>query len=182
MNPAPNLVLVGPMGAGKSSIGRRLADRLGLGFVDADNAIEQATGASIPLIFEMEGEQGFRARERAVLAELCARRDQVIATGGGAVLDSENRRRLAASGFVVYLRTGIERQLERLERDRSRPLLKAPDRRARLETLAAQRNALYEEVADLAYDSDHASVSSAADALFALLATHWQRRGAGCAA
>ena len=182
MNPAPNLLLVGPMGAGKSSIGRRLADRLGLSFVDADTAIERATGASVTLIFEMEGEAGFRARERAVLADLCAQPDQVIATGGGAVLDPENRRRLAANGYVVYLRTGIERQLERLERDRTRPLLKAPDRRARLETLAAQRNPLYEEIADLVYDSDQASVTLAADALLALLATRWQRPKAGCTA
>ena len=182
MNPAPNLVLVGPMGAGKSSIGRRLADRLGLIFVDADTAIEQATGASVTLIFEMEGEAGFRARESAVLAELCAQRERVIATGGGAVLDPDNRHRLAASGFVVYLRTGIERQLERLERDRTRPLLKAPDRRARLETLATQRNPLYEDVADLIYDSDHASVTTAADGLLALLALRWQRDDTGCAA
>jgi shikimate kinase len=182
MNPAPNLVLVGPMGAGKSSIGRRLSERLGMHFVDADVAIEAATGASIPLIFEMEGEDGFRARERTVLAELCAHPDQVIATGGGAVLDPENRRVLAASGYVVYLRTGIERQLERLERDRHRPLLRAPDRRARLEALAAPRNPLYEDVADMVYDSDHASVASAVDALCLQLATRWRRSGTGCPA
>jgi shikimate kinase len=182
MNPAPNLILVGPMGAGKSSIGRQLARRLGLRFVDADVALEAATGASIPLIFEMEGEPGFRARERALLADLCTDRHQVIATGGGAVLDPDTRRDLAASGFVVYLRTGIERQLERLERDRHRPLLRAPDRRARLEALAAQRNPLYEQVADLVYDSDHASVATACDGLCTLLATRWQRSDIPCQA
>src|SRR5690606_26726861 len=107
---------------------------------------------------------------------------QVIATGGGAVLDPDNRRQLRASGFVVYLRTGIARQLERLQRDRSRPLLKAPDRRARLQALALQRNPLYEEVADLTYDSEQSSVTSATEALLAQLARHWQRPHADCPA
>jgi shikimate kinase len=175
MNPASNLILVGPMGAGKTSIGRRLAERLGMSFVDADVALEAQTGVSVTLIFELEGESGFRQRERTVIAELCDGRGQVIATGGGAVLDPATRRLLAASGFVVYLRTGIDRQLERLARDRSRPLLRAPDRRERLQTLAAQRGPLYEEVADLIYESDHASVNCAADALLAELDARWQR-------
>lgn len=175
MNPAPNLILVGPMGAGKTSIGRRLAGRLGLDFIDADVALETLTGATVNLIFELEGEAGFRERERQLLASLCAQQGKLIATGGGAVLDAGTRRLLAASGFVVYLRTGVERQLERLEKDRSRPLLKAPDRRQRLQALAAQRGPLYEEVADLVYDSDHASVGTACDALIALLDARWQR-------
>lgn len=177
MNPAPNLILIGPMGAGKTSIGRRLAERLGLRFVDADVALEAATGASVNLIFEMEGEAGFRERERQLLEELCSGRDQVIATGGGAVLDPENRRRLAAAGFVLYLRTGVERQLERLQRDRSRPLLKAPDRRERLTAMAAKRGPLYEEIADLIYESEQASVGSAVDALLVQLRSRWQRGG-----
>jgi shikimate kinase len=182
MNPAPNLILVGPMGAGKTSIGRRLAERLGLVFVDADVELESATGASVNLIFELEGEAGFRARERALLAALCARRDQVVATGGGAVLDPATRRLLHDSGFVIYLRTSIERQLERLERDRTRPLLRAPDRRERLQALAAERGPLYEDVADLVYDSDHASVACAADDLLAQVTVRWQRPDAGRAA
>ena len=182
MNPAPNLILIGPMGAGKTSIGRRLAEQLGLSFVDADVALEAATGASVNLIFELEGEGGFRERERQLLADLCAGRNQVIATGGGAVLDPENRRVLAASGFVVYLRTGIERQLERLQRDRNRPLLRAPDKRERLLSLAAQRSPLYEEIADLIYESDHASVTVAADLLLAQLQARWRHDSAEHAA
>ena len=182
MNPAPNLILVGPMGAGKTSIGRRLAERLGLDFVDADVALETLTGATVNLIFELEGEAGFRERERQLLAELCAQQGKLVATGGGAVLDAGTRRLLARSGYVVYLRTGVERQLERLARDRARPLLKAPDRRERLQALAAQRGPLYEEVADLVYDSDHANVSTACDLLLDELSSRWQRDATGHAA
>lgn len=174
MNTASNLILVGPMGAGKTSIGRRVAERLGLEFVDADVAIEAQTGVSVTLIFELEGEAGFRQRERTVLAELCAGRNRVIATGGGAVLDAQTRRLLASSGFVVYLRTGVERQLDRLQRDRNRPLLRAPDRRERLVALARERGPLYEEVADMIYDSDHASVATACDQLMNQIAEHWR--------
>lgn len=175
MNPASNLVLIGPMGSGKTSIGRRLAERLDLHFVDADVELERHTGASVNLIFELEGEAGFRERERLLLAELCRGRDQVIATGGGAVLDPRNREALARSAFVVYLRTDVEHQLERLQRDRTRPLLRAPDRRERLQALAAQRGPLYDEIADLRYDSEHASVAHAVDELLLELATHWRR-------
>lgn len=182
MNPAPNLILVGPMGAGKTSIGRRLAERLELAFVDADVALETTTGATVNLIFELEGEAGFRERERLLLAELCAQRGLLIATGGGAVLDPATRRVMSASAFVVYLRTGVEHQLERLERDRTRPLLRAPDRRERLQAMAAQRGPLYEEVADLVYDSDRASVASACEVLLAELAVRWQRTPAENAA
>lgn len=175
MNPASNLILVGPMGAGKTSLGRRLAERLGLTFVDADHALETATGASVSLIFELEGEAAFRQRERVLLAQLCAARAQVIATGGGAVLDADTRRLLTNSGFVVYLRTGVEHQLERLQRDRSRPLLHGPNRHDRLQALAAQRGPLYEEIADLIFDSDRASVPAAAEALLRELHLRWQR-------
>src|SRR5687768_7735280 len=123
MNPAPNLVLVGPMGAGKSSLGRRLATRLGLEFVDADRELERLAGASIPLIFELEGEAGFRAREEQLLAELLAGAGRVIATGGGAVLSTATRERLRARGYVVHVQVSIEQQLARLARDHVRPLL-----------------------------------------------------------
>jgi shikimate kinase len=177
MNPASNLILVGPMGAGKTSIGRRLAERLGLDFVDADVALEALTGVTVNLIFELEGEAGFRERERQLLAELCTQHDKLIATGGGAVLDAGTRDLLARSGFVVYLRTGVERQLERLAKDRSRPLLQAPDRRQRLQAMAAQRAPLYEAVADLVYDSEQAGVATACDALMAELEARWRRAG-----
>ena len=175
---APNLVLVGPMGAGKSSIGRRLAGRLGLRFVDADRAIEDATGASVPVIFEIEGEAGFRARERALIAELCAGRGQLIATGGGAVLDADNRQALRARGFVVYLRLGIEQQLRRLARDRARPLLAGPDRRERLQQLAEQRVPLYESIADLTFDCDRLPLAEAVDRLASELAPRWRPEAA----
>lgn len=179
MNPADNLILIGPMGAGKTSIGRRLAKRLELRFVDADIELEAQTGATVNLIFELEGEAGFRQRERLLLAELCAGRGQAIATGGGAVLDPDTRRLLASSGYVVYLETDVERQLHRLQRDRTRPLLRAPDRRERLMAMAAQRGPLYREIADLIWPSGHTSVASAVDGLLTQLATRWQRSDDG---
>ena len=149
MNPAPNLFLIGPMGAGKTTIGRRVAEHLSLPFHDLDHVIETQTGATIPLIFEVEGEAGFRRRERAALADMVAHDGIVLATGGGAVLDAGNRALLAARGFVVWLETTVEQQLARLARDRKRPLLAAPDRRERLEAMALVRNPLYREIADL---------------------------------
>jgi len=175
MKPAPNLVLIGPMGAGKTSIGRRLADRLGLAFVDADHRLEEVTGATVPLIFEHEGEAGFRQRETLLLAELMQGSGQLIATGGGAVLSAENRRHLRARGFVVHLMVGIEHQLQRLARDRTRPLLVDGDRREKLAALAAVRGPLYQETADLAFDSDGLAVSVAVERLAAQLQARWQR-------
>ncbi len=178
MNPAPNLVLVGPMGAGKTSIGKRLAQRLGLIFVDADHRLEEVTGAPVPLIFECEGEAGFRVRESQLIADLMLRRGQLVATGGGAVLAAENRRLLRANGFVVYLKVSVGQQLERLARDHSRPLLATDNKHARLESLAAVRNALYEEVADHVFESDGLSVATAADQLAEMLESRWQRGAA----
>jgi shikimate kinase len=175
MNPAPNLVFVGPMGAGKSSIGRRVADRLGLAFVDTDHLLEARTGATVPLIFELEGEPGFRQREHALIQELCGGSGQAIATGGGAVLDPRNRERLSTRGFVVHLHASVEQQLARLARDRQRPLLQAPDRRERLLALARQRQALYESIADLRFEGGQRSVPQAARALLAQIQASWQR-------
>src|SRR5690606_30933668 len=123
MNPAPNLVLVGPMGSGKSSIGRRLAERFGLAFFDADREIEAQAGASIATIFECAGEAAFRARGQIVLVGLLAGEGAVIATGGGALLDARRRRLLRERGFDVHLHVDVPQQLARLARDRSRPLL-----------------------------------------------------------
>ena len=175
MNPAPNLVLVGPMGAGKTTIGKRLAVRLGLVFVDADQRLEQVTGAPVPLIFECEGEAGFRVREAQLIAELMQARGQLIATGGGAVLSAENRQQLCAHGFVVYLKISVAQQLERLARDHSRPLLATGDKHAKLHSLALTRNALYEDVADMVFDSDSLVVATAAERLGSLVESHWQR-------
>lgn len=175
MNPAPNLVLVGPMGAGKTSIGKRLAQQFGLSFVDADHRLEEITGAAVPLIFECEGEAGFRQRESTLIAELMRGEGQLIATGGGAVLADGNRDALAARGFVVYLRVGVDQQLDRLARDRTRPLLASGDRREKLEALARVRGPLYEAIADLDFDSNGLSVGQAAERLGQALASHWQR-------
>lgn len=181
MNPAPNIVLVGPMGAGKSSIGRRLAGRFGLGFADTDNEIEARTGARIPMIFECEGETGFRAREAAVLADLLRREGLVLATGGGAVLDPRNRALMRERGFVVHLKVSLERQLERLARDRSRPLIAGDDRRQVLERLSAERAPLYAEIADLAFDTDHLIPPQAATRIAQLLERRWTRTTAAAA-
>jgi shikimate kinase len=144
-----NLVLIGPTGAGKTSVGRLLARRLGWRFVDVDGEIEASSGVSIPLIFELEGEPGFREREHRVLATVCAGSGQVIATGAGAVLREDNRRLIKAAGWVVLLSATIDQQLQRLERDGSRPLLAGGQRRRRLEQLAEEREPIYRALADL---------------------------------
>lgn len=177
MKPDANIVLIGPMGAGKSVLGRRLAERFGLRFVDVDQVIATRTGADIPTIFAHEGEAGFRAREKAALAELCAQQGQVIATGGGAVLAADNRAALRAAGLVVWLRASIEQQLARVGRDRNRPLLHVEDPRARLRELARVREPLYAQIADLEFDSDGLTADLAGERLAALLATRWPAKG-----
>ncbi|HDP88948.1 MAG TPA: shikimate kinase AroK [Thioalkalivibrio sp.] len=149
-----NIILVGPMGAGKSTIGRRLATLLDREFVDSDKEIETRTGVDIPTIFEFEQESGFRDREAAVIEDLTMQDGIVLATGGGAVLRPENRRRMKARGFVIYLRTSVDEQLRRTAHDRNRPLLQTPNPRARLEALLAERDPLYTEIADLVVDTD----------------------------
>jgi len=163
------------MGAGKSSIGRQLAQRLGMDFADLDGEIERRTGASVSTIFECEGEAGFRAREREALAALLAGPAAVVSTGGGAVLDPESRRLMAARGFVVHLHADVGSQLERLQRDRSRPLLAAGDREATLRRLAAERDPLYAGIADLVFDTRRLSAADAARQLGALLDARWHR-------
>ncbi len=183
MNPAPNLFLIGPMGAGKSTVGRHLAERLRWPFVDLDHEIEVQTGAAIPLIFELEGERGFRERERLLLAQCAAREGIVLATGGGAVLDADNRVLLRTRGYVVWLDASVDVQLARLERDRQRPLLRTPDRRERLTEMATLRNPLYAEIADLRLPStaQRNSAQAAHEALQHLDAC-WQRSPQGLSA
>lgn len=149
VNPPRNIFLVGPMGAGKTTVGRHLAKSLGKQFLDCDRELEERTGASISLIFELEGEEGFRRRERDMLDELTSRSGIVLATGGGAVLDSENRARLRSRGFAIYLNTPLDLLAERTSRDRSRPLLDTPDPRATLGRILNERDPLYRQVADL---------------------------------
>lgn len=142
------------MGAGKSTIGRLLAKELHLPFKDSDKEIEVRTGADIPWIFDVEGEQGFREREQAVIADLCREDGLVLATGGGAVLRQANREALHAGGRVVYLHTSVEQQLERTARDRNRPLLRTANPGQVLRELLAIRDPLYREIADVIIETD----------------------------
>ncbi|MDG1579873.1 shikimate kinase AroK [Pseudomonas sp. GOM6] len=149
-----NVILVGPMGAGKSTIGRLLAKELRLQFKDSDKEIEQRTGADIPWIFDVEGEQGFRDREQLMVAELCELQGVVIATGGGVVLRAENRKALREGGRVVYLHASVEQQLERTSRDRNRPLLRTAEPGKVLRALMDIRDPLYREIADVIIETD----------------------------
>ena len=152
-----NIFLVGPMGAGKSTIGRHLADELHLEFFDSDQEIERRTGADIAWIFDLEGEDGFRKREEDVINELTDRQGIVLATGGGSVINKSVRNRLSARGIVVYLQTTIDKQVARTQRDKRRPLLQNDNPEAVLKELADTRNPLYEEVADYVVDTDDQS-------------------------
>jgi shikimate kinase len=165
-----NIVLVGPMGSGKSHVGRLLAARLGLAFADVDTLIEAGAGMPIPAIFASEGEAGFRARESRLLLDMLQRKGQVIATGGGAVLDAGNRAAIRASGLVVYLQVDPAEQLRRLAGDASRPLLEVDDRARRLAELQALREPLYRELADLVFETSRQSPEDVAEALAALIA------------
>jgi len=153
-----NVYLVGPMGAGKTAVGRQLAKDLKLDFLDSDAEIERRTGVDIPYIFEKEGEARFREREKEVIADLTQRTGLVLATGGGAVLDADNRQRLATTGFVVYLKASLEQQLERTQQTRNRPLLLNGEPRHVLERLNEIRVPLYLEIADLTVDTTNRRV------------------------
>jgi len=150
---ASNIFLVGMMGAGKTTAGRLLARRLGRRFVDTDHEIETRCGVGIPLIFEIEGEAGFREREARAIEELTACEEIVLATGGGAVLRAENRKRLAAQGLVIYLHAAPEALYRRVRSDRNRPLLAAEDPLGRLKDLYTVRDPLYREIADLVVET-----------------------------
>lgn len=171
MKPGENLILVGMMGAGKTTVGRLLARRLKRPFYDSDHEIEHRCGVRIPLIFDIEGEAGFRAREAQVIADLCTLQGIVLATGGGAVLSDENRRQLAAHGKVIYLHAGPGYLWQRVRHDRNRPLLATPDPQKRLESLYAERDPLYREAADIVLDTGKQSVQSLARDLLASLET-----------
>jgi shikimate kinase len=157
-----NLFLVGPMGAGKSAVGRQLARLLHFDFVDSDDEIERRTGVDIAFIFEKEGEEGFRTRETKVLDELSQRQGIVLATGGGAVMNPENRNRLGARGYVIYLHTTVQQQLQRTNRGRTRPLLENADPEQVLTELMEIRDPLYREIADLTVETDGRHVKEVA--------------------
>ena len=170
-----SIFIVGMMGSGKSTVGRRLADLMGLDFVDADGVIEERAGADIGWIFDVEGEDGFRHREEQVLDGLSQRRGIVLATGGGAVLREANRRRLRERGMVVYLRGSVDIIVARTRHDRRRPLLQGVDVRERLADLLAQRTPLYEEVAHVVMDTDEGSALRVAERVRAAIVAHRER-------
>lgn len=178
MNPSHNLFIVGSTGAGKTSIGRRLAAHYGLCFVDLDQEIEQHCGVSVHTVFEIEGEPGFRLRESALLDECSQRSGVLLATGAGAVLAPLNRKHLTERGYVIWLQASIEQQLERLALDTRRPLLAGDNRRAKLEAMAQIRAPLYREIADLAIPGEHEGVSTASARSILLIDQHWQRQTA----
>lgn len=167
-----NIFLVGPMGAGKSTIGRHLAQQLHMEFIDSDTVIEERTGADIAWVFDVEGEEGFRKREEAVINDLTEQQGIVLATGGGSVISKENRNRLSARGIVVYLETTIEKQLARTNRDKKRPLLQTDCPREVLEQLAEDRNPLYEEIADITVRTDNQSAKVVANQIVNARRTH----------
>ena len=154
MTSSLNLFLIGPMGAGKSTIGRLLSAELNIEFIDSDRVIEENCGANIPWIFDKEGEDGFRDREESVIDELTLRSGILLATGGGAVLRKNNRDHLRGRGTVVYLRTSVDQQLARTSRDKNRPLLQTEDPRQVLTDLFEIRDPLYREVADVVIHTD----------------------------
>ncbi|MGH8231528.1 MAG: shikimate kinase AroK [Steroidobacteraceae bacterium] len=158
-----SIFLIGPMGSGKTAVAKFLARLLDLPFCDSDQEIERRSGADIPLIFEREGEAGFRKRERDVIVELTARPRVVLATGGGAILDPDNRHDLASRGWVVYLETSVAQQAERAGRTQHRPLLQDTDPRVRLEELMRVREPLYRQIADLCIPTDRRRVRAVAE-------------------
>jgi shikimate kinase len=173
MTPGSSIFLIGPMGSGKSAVGKRLAARLNRPFHDSDSEIERRTGVDVAYVFEREGEAGFRKRESDVIDDLTKLDDIILATGGGAVLDPRNRRNLAERGYVIYLEASVEQQYGRTRGSKVRPLLGAgDDRRAKLEELMRIRDPLYREIADHSVPTDGRRV----DAVASEIERHWRRR------
>ncbi len=165
-----NIFLIGPMGAGKSTIGRQLAQQLSMEFIDSDNEIEQRAGADISWIFDIEGEEGFRKREERIINELTQKQGIVLSTGGGAILSKETRNHLSARGIVIYLQTTVDKQFERTQRDKKRPLLQdVEDPRQVLEELAKFREPLYQEIADFVLPTDDQSAKVMANQIIDLI-------------
>lgn len=165
MSKIDNIFLIGPMGAGKSSIGRKLSSKLARPFWDSDKVLEQRTGVDIPTIFEFEGEDGFRERESRIIDELSQKSGIVLATGGGAVLQEQNRDWLQTRGLVVYLCAAVNTQLRRTARNRNRPLLHAVNPRAKLMQLFEQRDPFYRQIADIVVSTDNLSIAVVTDGL-----------------
>jgi shikimate kinase len=160
MTAGTNLVLVGPMGAGKTSVGKLLAEKLSLHFLDSDKELESRCGADIPWIFDIEGESGFRARETEILAELCTNSGILLATGGGAVTSEKNRQLIRGAGIVVYLSATADQIYQRVRHDSGRPLLQVDNPRVAIEDILKKREPLYREVADLVISSSERETPS----------------------
>jgi len=166
----PNRIfLIGPMGAGKTTVGKTLANQLGMTFADSDQVIQDRTGVDIPTIFEYEGESGFRDREQQAIDDLTQLDQHVVATGGGAVLRAQNRQHLSARGIVVFLDCTPEQQFERTYRDRKRPLIQTEDPLARLRELMAEREPLYRETADYVVTTEGRSAAAVAREILELV-------------
>ena len=161
-----NIFLIGPMGAGKTTVGKQLSEALHLDFVDSDHEIQRRTGVDVPTIFEFEGEDGFRNREQAMIDELTARAGVVLATGGGAVLRELNRQHLSSRGFVVYLQCTPEQQFERTHRDKNRPLLQTENPLDKLRSLMQERDPLYRRIADLVISTEGRNTNSVVREIF----------------
>jgi shikimate kinase len=166
----PNRIfLIGPMGAGKTTIGKHLAQSLGMAFNDSDQEIQRRTGVDIPTIFEYEGEDGFRQREAQAIEDLTQVDNQVLATGGGAVVRPENRQHLSARGIVFFLACSPKQQYERTYRDRNRPLLQNDDPLGRLQALMVEREPLYKDTADYTVSTEGRSAASVSNEILNLL-------------
>lgn len=169
---AQNIILIGPMGSGKSTIGKILANKLHREFRDSDHFIEEKTGVDIGRIFDIEGENGFRDRESNALIELLGHNSQVVATGGGSVLRKQNQALLISRGYIIFLDTTVNQQLQRLRRDKKRPLLQTDNPRRRLEALFDERRPIYLEIADLAVKTDRKSARKLASDIINQLPNH----------
>ena len=166
MNGQENFFLIGPMGAGKTSVGRHLAKLIKLDFVDSDTEIESRTGVDIAYIFEKEGEEGFRRREKKIIDEISSRKGVVLATGGGTIMDVENRKNLSSRGYVIYLYTNVKKQVERVKKGRERPLLTNKDPEKILKDLMEIRDPLYREIAECVITTNGRHINSIAEEIF----------------
>jgi len=174
---AGNVYLVGMMGAGKTTLGKALARKTGREFVDTDRVLVERTGVPVATIFEIEGEEGFRRRESAVIAELASRSGCIVATGGGAVLSEENRRLMRGSGTVVYLRARLDNLWERTRHDASRPLLATPDPRATLGSLLERRDPVYRDAAHVVVETSSQNGAALVKRVLAALRQHEEAQG-----
>ncbi len=167
-----NIFLVGPMGAGKTTIGRQLAKKLSNKFYDSDNEIEQRTGVNIPLIFELEGEEGFRKRESQVISELVTLKNIVLSTGGGSVLDPNNRKALTDNGYIIYLKSTAEKLFNRTADDKRRPLLQTEGRLNKIKNILDEREPIYISMANKVIDTHDLSIKQITDKILKLIEHH----------